>query len=540
MWISKKKILSLLNENLKNVEEMAMDFDTDDRPHRDIERDLERGETPFKNVPFPETDDNQKLEELLASARYRDVLQKFRRYVPNYNGTLRSDGSNIATLGAMMMQAIQNVMDFESRHKEQLEELSVNVIKQHVLRNFSDSVELRPKLVGFGDVNNEDFNFDSTRDSDRKSQQQNRQQPQQPQPQQQPQDGEDNEEEVNFDDVDINVEERLLNQLSDLDLEKAKRRMINSLIQGASKKGHYLFEILRNELGEIVGDRYVDAIMTQYGMIMSINDLTYWQMGNHQVDGIADASRPQGGRQQPQRPEQPPQQTMNLGGDDEEEEVERDSERQGAGSQMAGRVDVFRNHEKPIITAAGIIFPVLLHELIKGVYEVMSIQGMPKDENVAQQVSDTEDTLKKEAWDLRLGAEIWKRTLHSFPDEVFEDESLEDFQLLLYFSIIKLEPKKFLSVMYHIIQGTDKSKEIMVEFKNKIIEIQRQQSEYDERMAQGDEFNEEDYTSPEIDNIASEMANEISDEDLMSFFTAINFDVDNFDINDPGDNRLNN
>ena len=35
------------------------------------------------------------------------------------------------------------------------------------------------------------------------------------------------------------------------DLEKAKRRFINSLIQGASKKGHYMFHLVEEQLNTI-------------------------------------------------------------------------------------------------------------------------------------------------------------------------------------------------------------------------------------------------------------------------------------------------
>ena len=49
MKLSKKNLLSLINENLK---EMAMDFDTADRPNPDLQSKLASGDTPLKKNTF--------------------------------------------------------------------------------------------------------------------------------------------------------------------------------------------------------------------------------------------------------------------------------------------------------------------------------------------------------------------------------------------------------------------------------------------------------------------------------------------------------
>jgi hypothetical protein len=64
MKLSKKKLLSLIKENLK---EMAMDFDTQDRPDQGLQDKLSQGDTPLKKVPLPSTGDepNKNFQELL-------------------------------------------------------------------------------------------------------------------------------------------------------------------------------------------------------------------------------------------------------------------------------------------------------------------------------------------------------------------------------------------------------------------------------------------------------------------------------------------
>jgi hypothetical protein len=55
------------------------------------------------------------------------------------------------------------------------------------------------------------------------------------------------------------------------ELEKHKRRFINLLIQGSSKKGHYMYLMVQDKLQDINPE-----LSSLYGKMMSINDLTYW------------------------------------------------------------------------------------------------------------------------------------------------------------------------------------------------------------------------------------------------------------------------
>ena len=63
MELSKKKLLSLIKEN---INEMAMDFDTQDRPNSDLQNKLQQGDTPLTKVPLPKTGEepNKNFQEL--------------------------------------------------------------------------------------------------------------------------------------------------------------------------------------------------------------------------------------------------------------------------------------------------------------------------------------------------------------------------------------------------------------------------------------------------------------------------------------------
>ena len=61
------------------------------------------------------------------------------------------------------------------------------------------------------------------------------------------------------------------------------------------------------------------------------------------------------------------------------------------------------------------IFPILLHELSKGVVELMSLWGLSQDANERRYVLDKTDNLASETNDIRLGTKIWERFVEQIP-----------------------------------------------------------------------------------------------------------------------------
>lgn len=390
MILSKKKLLSLIKENL---EEMAMDFDTQDRPDSGVEDKLKQGETPFKKVPLPKTGDepNKNFQEVLGSERYKQLLATLRRYVPNAPTLRGMEG--VMSLQHTLMNAHNTIVQAELNHREELERLAVElVIKEMGIPE--GSIEFDAKIIGMGEVDTDDFNRDEN--------------------------NEENPEEVDVDsDIDLGVEINLFNELQGLDVEKAKRRLINSIIQGASNKGHYMYHLAPEKIGEITGN---PNLINMYGIMMSINDLSYWQLSDETIKQMGNSGA---GKEQVERPE-------------DEDGVAK-------------------------VVARGINFPVLVHELIKGVLELFAIQGRPEDEETYDEVESSEDTLEKEMWDLRLGPAIWDRLRSQFPEDIVIDENKKELQNYLLVEIFKLPAKKFLVFMREVLQGTEKGKRLMNE-----------------------------------------------------------------------------
>lgn len=435
MEISKKNLLSFIKEN---IDEMAMDFDTEDRPSPDIQSKLATGDTPLKKVPLPKTGDepNKNFQELLASERYKQVIQKVRQYT-GINTPLRTMG-DLGPLTQMMMSAHNQIIQTERAHRDALEKVGIEL----VMKEFSipeGAVEFDAKIVGLGEIDASDFNRENQ--------------------------GQQNAPEVN-----LEVEEDLANDLQNLDLEKAKRRLINNIIQGASKKGHYMYHYVADKIREITGS---ENLINQYGVLMSINDTLYWQLGDEQMQ-------------------------MMMGG--------------GGGEPMVGgKESVDRNSDPPKITVRAINFPVLVHELIKGWLELLSHHGDPSDEETFSAVQASEDTLEKEMWDLRLGPAIWDRIRTQFPEDILTDEDKYELQNYLIAEIFKLPARNFLVFAKEVIGGTVKGKRLMNELMDGI-----------EKMLKDEEFEQ---AVQQFESDLDDISDDTDDDDLRNFLGGLGIDI---------------
>lgn len=74
-----------------------------------------------------------------------------------------------------------------------------------------------------------------------------------------------------------------------------------------------------------------------------------------------------------------------------------------------GRVDVLVGNEDERISvkSEGVIFPVLLEYSIRGILEMASLHGLPKDREKASYVMGKADYRLAENWDMRLGVPLW-------------------------------------------------------------------------------------------------------------------------------------
>jgi hypothetical protein len=413
MKFLKKDLLRILGENLH---EMPMDFDTPDRPHSDVTRPLSTGDTPLKKIPLPSTGEepNKNFQELLASERYRQVIAKVREYTGVETPIRGEEG--IMPLSQMMMAAHNEIVQTEAAHREDLERLAVElVIKEMGIPE--GALQFDAKIVGVGEIDTQGFNREM---------------------QQQP----------NIDPVDI--EQDLMTDLESMTMEKAKRRLINLMIQGASKRGHYMYHYVADKIREITGS---DRIIGQYGILMSVNDSLYWQLSDEKMKMMMDGS-------------------------------------------IGGKEEVRRNTNPPTIVARGVNFPILVHELIKGIMELFAIQGRPTDEEGNEdldswsEIASSEDTLEKEIWDLRLGPPVWDRIRRQFPESILTDENKKELQNYLLTNMFSLPAKNLLVFAKEVLSGSENGRRLMDDLADGVDKLFKKQDYQDAIEAFNEDLND--------------------------------------------------
>ena len=197
--------------------------------------------------------------------------------------------------------------------------------------------------------------------------------------------------------------------INDFELSKsavAKRRFINALIMGAANwlttgfHGYYNVEI----------EKINPELISLYERIMALNEYLLFVT---------------------------------------EEEMNDKHPKQGS------YVEVFvgGNGKKSIIRAQGIIFPLLLHDTIKGLFELFSVHGLPKDKEKREYIIKKADFILAEPWDMRLGVPLWTKI---FGTKIEEDNLLP----YMFMYLVKLPYEEFNATMKEMLVGTEKGSEI--------------------------------------------------------------------------------
>lgn len=483
MKFTKQTLLHLLHENLN---EMPMDFSTDDRPDQSVQQKLATGDTPLKKVPLPKTGNpNQNFQEKLASERYKQVIEKLKR-ITGYQGTIQASHRGLLQ---QMMQAHFEIQRIENAHKEELEQLAIKVVLDEYQID-TEQLDITAKIVHESDISQ--AGFQRQQGPEENPDEVNVDEPEEEQPQQNQQQAPQN--------------DPLLIDLERLNLEKAKRRLINALIQGGAKRGHDMYHLVSDEIRRITGS---DNIINLYGVMMGVNDANYWQLSNDTVAAMSDSVA---GKVQVTFPQQG-QEGPEMDGEDSEDSEEGEEGEEGG-------------QDKIKIVAIGVNFPVLVHEIVKGVLEVIGAHGQgdpnsEEDREMYKRAAEDEDILEKEMWDLRLGPAIWDRYREAHPEEYLTDEDKVGLQKFILTEIFSLPAKEFLVFMREVISGSDRGKGLMRQVINGI-EAAMNQQDYEAVMGQ---FNQE----------LEDISDETDDDELADMLGSMGIDLSNNDDEDDED-----
>lgn len=102
------------------------------------------------------------------------------------------------------------------------------------------------------------------------------------------------------------------------------------------------------------------------------------------------------------------------------------------------------------IRARAICFPMLVHEIIKGLYELISLQGFKGDKEQNQAVVDKVDKLEHEPHDLQKGKFIFEALNNLFADSSYNDPRIREH---FFIEIYQLDDEEFLEFIENTING---------------------------------------------------------------------------------------
>ena len=160
---------------------------------------------------------------------------------------------------------------------------------------------------------------------------------------------------------------------------KAKRRIINGITQGASVRGSFWFLMFKEYLDAInpeLVDKYNEILKLAFGIYDDENAIAMM------LAALAQGQKMQGG----------------------ESEMEYDEE-----------------NEQFVIKAKAICFPMLVHEIVKGLYEIVGTEGFGRDKEKNQAIVGAVDKLSNEPRDLQYGKFIYDAI-----SKIYNDSNIDD------------------------------------------------------------------------------------------------------------------
>jgi hypothetical protein len=186
----------------------------------------------------------------------------------------------------------------------------------------------------------------------------------------------------------------------------AKRRIINGITQGAAIRGAFAFYLFReylDVLDDTLVDKYAEILRLAFGIYDDENAIAMM------LAMLAQNQKAQGGE-----------------------------------SEMVYDEDA----EQFVIKAKAICFPMLVHEIVKGLYEIVGTQGFGSDKEQNKAIINKVDKLANEPRDLQYGKFIYDELNNLFVESGIDDLRVRE---LFFSEVYKLEEEEFVEFIENLI-----------------------------------------------------------------------------------------
>jgi hypothetical protein len=345
-------------------------------------------------------------EELLASEQYQATLKRLTTFLHRMTAQQRGQDPaatqaqpprSMMTVMQAMFGAIQSATQAEAPHKRRLEKMAIDLIfEQPEFKKFK-----QPYQNGEFKIDAQLGPADLQRAALSPEGEEEEGGPEVPQGQEPDEADEEG---------DVESEAAAASRMKGFNPEIEKRKVINAMIHGGAVSKNYAYQLISRELNAIN-----PALLNLYGVAMAGSELGYF------------AAPDQMARQAMQHPEM-----------------------QGGSAEVD-----FEEDDVPVVRARGMIFPMLVQEITKGLLELVSYEGLPEDPKAAKEVIDKTDFVDHESWAMIMGRGLWTRFVAALGGN--EDE----ITMHLYNRLVQLPAPKFNKMMQTIQAGGKPAQELV-------------------------------------------------------------------------------
>ena len=288
-------------------------------------------------------------------------------------------------------------------------------------------------------------------------------------------------------------------------------KLVNAIGQGEAKNTKHILhsDIVKNGLRDIF-DRNAEELFKIWNDTSKVADKLDWlipievkaQMMANQMGGMAGAVQVSWPEAEENKGEEEQDEKEDCPSCKDAEDILKNIEEGGDLDNNKEEISELLSNGNPKITAVGVDFPMLLHETVKGIYQLIGSAWLPamgaseKDIKKAKIVKTATSSFEDEAEDFRYGpylAGALRDFINTCPN-VDRCPNIREYVWgdMCYMAQTKEGKKQFLELFKGILEKTDKAKKQITEMINDIIDRIK---EYE--ISQIDEPQAPEYSEPE-------------------------------------------
>lgn len=298
-----------------------------------------------------------------------------------------------------------------------------------------------------------------------------------------------------------------------------KAKIINNIIQGEAKNTKHILhtEEVKDGLKDIFGDKWEEVFNTFNALTKAADKMDWaWDL-DRKSSAMADAPQFMAGAVKVSWPEAENPESEEGPSSEDAEDILKNIENGEELNDNEEEISELLSNGNPQILAVGLDFPMLLHETVKGIYQLIASAYLPSSKDSKEEISKAKvvqmgvSSFEDESEDFRYGPYI-ASSLRDFVNTCKGIDKHENMRDFIFGWLVLLKEDKFLSLMKDIFEKKPSAKKEIEDMIVDIIEYNEEESSKVSKSEYNDEnYGEKDEEESEIDKIIKNASNKSDD-----------------------------